>query len=178
MNFTLAHSLTKDTASGIQHGNGERETFVLCTCASGEPGSEPGSMVAEELQGSRSERSSLEVALEQVSRPLSVVVGLETDEAALSEHSMNGTPPRKRCSHTQCNIMPLHRVSSCSILLAYNSFSFITCTLVLPHLLGLFIFVSYVYTCCIVAGAHDFGMQFSLHNYTVAVHMTKKPFEL
>lgn len=65
-------------------------------------------LVEDELHCSRSERSSLEVALEHVSRPLSVVVGLETDEAALSEAgrldkpcSMNGTPPYgKRCSHS------------------------------------------------------------------------------
>lgn len=59
-------------------------------------------VVAEELQCSRSERSSLEVALEPVSRPLSVVEGLEMEEPALSEVarlqfdetcSMNGTPP-------------------------------------------------------------------------------------
>lgn len=59
-------------------------------------------VVADELHCSRSERSSLDVALEQVSRPLSVVVGLETDEAPLSEAgspevdrpcSMNGTTP-------------------------------------------------------------------------------------
>lgn len=60
---------------------------------------------ADELHCSRSERSSLEVALEQVPRPLSVVVGLEIDEPALSEAgklevdkpcSMNRTPPNKR----------------------------------------------------------------------------------
>lgn len=59
-------------------------------------------MVAIELQCSMSERSSLEVALEQVSRPLSVAVGLEIDEPPLSEAgrpqveipcSMNRTPP-------------------------------------------------------------------------------------
>lgn len=62
-------------------------------------------VVADTLPCSRSERSSLEVALEQVSRPLSVVVGLDMDEAALSEAvreeldepcSMNGTPPDQR----------------------------------------------------------------------------------
>lgn len=61
-------------------------------------------VVTEELHCSRSERSSLEVALEPVSRPLSVVEGLEMDEPALSEVarlefnvacSMNGTPPTK-----------------------------------------------------------------------------------
>lgn len=78
------------------------------TCASGEAASVPGrgvallGLTADELHCSRSERSSLEVVLEQVSRPLSGVVGLEMDEAALSETgrlevdkpcSMNGTPP-------------------------------------------------------------------------------------
>ena len=62
-------------------------------------------VVADELHCSRSERSSLEVALEQVSRPLSVVVGLEMDEPALSEAgrievdkpcSINGTPPNRK----------------------------------------------------------------------------------
>lgn len=62
-------------------------------------------VVADELHCSRSERSSLDVALEQVSRPLSVVVGLEMDEPALSEASrtevekpcsMNGTPPDRK----------------------------------------------------------------------------------
>lgn len=62
-------------------------------------------VVADELHCSRSERSSREVALEQVSRPLSVVEGLEMDEPALSEAgkleaeepcSMNGTPPEHR----------------------------------------------------------------------------------
>lgn len=81
------------------------------TCKSGEPGSVPGrvvavpGVVADELHCSKSERSSLEVALEQVSRPLSVVVGLEMDEPALSEAgrleldepcSMNGTPPNTK----------------------------------------------------------------------------------
>lgn len=81
------------------------------TCVSGEPGSVRGvavavlGVVADELHCSRSERSSLEVALEQVSRPLSVVEGLEMDEPALSEAgkvevdepcSMNGTPPDQR----------------------------------------------------------------------------------
>lgn len=79
------------------------------TCASVRPGSAVRSVgavtgvVAEELHCSRSERSSLEVALEQVPIPLSVV-GLETDEATLSEAvrigldrpcSMNGTPPKE-----------------------------------------------------------------------------------
>lgn len=72
------------------------------TCASGEPGSALLGLSAEEPHGSRSERSSLEVALEHVPRPLSVVVGLEMDEPALSEGgrlgvdrpcSMKGTPP-------------------------------------------------------------------------------------
>lgn len=78
------------------------------TCASGEPGSAPGGgaallgLTAEEPHWSRSERSSLEVALEHVSRPLSVVAGLDMDEPALSEGgrpgggkpcSMKGTPP-------------------------------------------------------------------------------------
>lgn len=86
------------------------------TCASREPGSVPGSVAAllgvfaDELHCSRSERSSLEVALEQVSRPLSVVVGLEMDEPALSEAGMlevfkpcsrNGTPPNRK--ETQSN---------------------------------------------------------------------------
>lgn len=77
------------------------------TCPSREP--EPGSgeemlgVVADELLCSRSDRSSLEVAFEQVSRPLSVVV--EMDEPALSEAgrteldmlcSMNGTPPKEK----------------------------------------------------------------------------------
>lgn len=62
-------------------------------------------VVSDELNCSRSERSSLEVALVQVSRPLSVVVGLEMDELALSEAgrlevdkpcSMNGTPPNTK----------------------------------------------------------------------------------
>lgn len=62
-------------------------------------------VLAEELHCSRSDKSSLEVALEQVSRPLSVAVGLEMDEPALSEAgrpevgnpcSMKGTPPNKR----------------------------------------------------------------------------------
>lgn len=78
------------------------------TGASGEPGSAPGrgaallGLTADELHWSRSERSSLDVVLEHVSRPLSVVVGLEMEEAALSEAgrleedkpcSMKGTPP-------------------------------------------------------------------------------------
>lgn len=44
-------------------------------------------VVATELLCSRSVRSSLEVALEQASRPLSVVLllGLEMEEATLSE---------------------------------------------------------------------------------------------
>lgn len=78
------------------------------TCASGEPASVPArgvallGLTADELHCSRSERSSLDVVLEQVSRPLSGVVGLEMDEAAFSEAgrmevdkpcSMNGTPP-------------------------------------------------------------------------------------
>lgn len=59
-------------------------------------------LTADGLHCSRSDRSSLEVVLEQVSRALSVVVGLEMEEAALSEAgrvevdkpgSMNGTPP-------------------------------------------------------------------------------------
>ena len=55
-------------------------------------------VVAVELLCSRSVRSSLEVALEQVSRPLSVVEGgPEMEEPTLSEAdrlgSMNGTPP-------------------------------------------------------------------------------------
>lgn len=69
-------------------------------------------MFADELYWSRSERSSLEVALEQVSRPLSVAVGLDMEEAALSEAgrldvgrpcSMNGTPSdsREKLSHTR-----------------------------------------------------------------------------
>lgn len=81
------------------------------TCVSGEPGSVPGrggavlGLTADELHWSRSDRSSLDVVLEHVSRPLSVVVGLEMDEAALSEAgmlegakpcSMNGTPPEWR----------------------------------------------------------------------------------
>lgn len=62
-------------------------------------------LTADEVHCSRSERSSLDVVLEQVSRPLSVVVGLEIDEPALSEAgrlevdkpcSMNGTPPKWR----------------------------------------------------------------------------------
>lgn len=57
--------------------------------------------MAEVLPCSRSDRSSLDVALEQVSKPLSV--GLEMEEATLSEVgrvipeepcSMNGTPER------------------------------------------------------------------------------------
>lgn len=86
----------------------------ICTCASEEPGSTPESavvvlgVVADELQFSKSERSSLDVALEQVSKPLSVVVGLEIDEPALSEAgmlevdkpgSMKETPPNRRKSH-------------------------------------------------------------------------------
>lgn len=82
------------------------------TCGSGELGPGPGpgpgrgaallGLSAEGPPWSRSERSSLEVALEKVSRPLSVVVGLETEEPALSEGgrlgveepcSMKGTPP-------------------------------------------------------------------------------------
>lgn len=78
------------------------------TCASGDPASEPGrgaallGLSADELHCSRSDRSSLDVVLEQVSSPLSVAVGLEMDEAALSEAgrlevgkpcSMKGTPP-------------------------------------------------------------------------------------
>lgn len=78
------------------------------TITSREPGSGPGRMltavgvVADELHCSRSDRSSREVALVQVSRPLSVVVGLEMEEPALSEAdrlevdepcSMNKTPP-------------------------------------------------------------------------------------
>lgn len=71
------------------------------------PGSEE--MMQEEFAGgmdcSRSERSSLEVALEPASRPLSVAVGLDMEEPALSDVarlelenpcSMNGTPPRIR----------------------------------------------------------------------------------
>lgn len=59
-------------------------------------------LTADELHCSRSDRSSLDVVLEQVSRPLSVAVGLEMDEATLSELgrlavdkpcSINGTPP-------------------------------------------------------------------------------------
>lgn len=58
------------------------------TWASGEPGPVPGSEVADELHCSRSERSSLDVALEQESRPLSVVVGLGIHEPTLSEAGM------------------------------------------------------------------------------------------
>lgn len=59
-------------------------------------------LTADELNCSRSDRSSLEVVLEQVSRALSVVAGLEMDEVALSEAgrlevdkpgSMNRIPP-------------------------------------------------------------------------------------
>ena len=81
------------------------------TCASGEAASVPGrvaallGLTADELHWSRSDRSSLDVVLEQVSRPLSVDVGLEMAEAALSEAgmlevdmpgSMNGTPPDRQ----------------------------------------------------------------------------------
>lgn len=82
-------------------------------------------MFADELYCSRSERSSLEVALEQVSRPLSVAVGLEMDEAALSEAgrldvgrpcSMNGTPSdtKEKLSHnlTWVNHIPLFEEGS------------------------------------------------------------------
>lgn len=74
----------------------------MSTWPSGEPGSVPGSVVTDALHCSRSERSSLEVALEHESRPLSVVAGLGIDEPALSEAgklevdkpcSMKGTPP-------------------------------------------------------------------------------------
>lgn len=52
---------------------------------------------------SRSDRSSLDVALEQVSRPLSVVVGLDMDDPALADGklelfrqgSTKGTPPER-----------------------------------------------------------------------------------
>ena len=56
-------------------------------------------VVAAELLCSRSLRSSLEVALEPGSSPLSAVDGLETEEPALSEverpepGSIKGTPP-------------------------------------------------------------------------------------
>lgn len=58
--------------------------------------------LADETDCSRSDRSSLEVALEHVSRPLSVAVGLDMEEPALSDVarleleqpcSMKGTPP-------------------------------------------------------------------------------------
>lgn len=67
-------------------------------------------LTADELHWSRSDRSSLDVVLEHVSRPLSVVVGLEMDEAALSEAgrleggrpcSMKGTPPVERSTGVQ-----------------------------------------------------------------------------
>lgn len=61
-------------------------------------------VVAVELLCSRSVRSSFEVVLEPLSKPLSVV-GLEMEEAALSEQgrveepplccSMKGTPPER-----------------------------------------------------------------------------------
>lgn len=61
-------------------------------------------VATDELYCSKSERSSLEVALEQVSRPLSIV-GLEIDEPELSEAgrpeldetcSMKGTTPNTK----------------------------------------------------------------------------------
>lgn len=93
----------------------------MFTCASVEPDSVPVSAMAApavdaELHCSRSERSSLEVVFEQVSRPLSVAVGLQIDEAELSEtgrlgldkpSSMNGTPPENTgSSHTALHQRP------------------------------------------------------------------------
>lgn len=88
--------------------SGSRYVIAEQTCACGEPGSAPGGgaarlgLTADEPHCSRSERSSLDVVLEHVSSPLSVVVGLEMEEAALSDGgrpgvlkpcSMKGTPP-------------------------------------------------------------------------------------
>lgn len=90
-----------------------------CTWASGEPGPVPGSTVADELHCSRSERSSLEVALEQESRPLSVVVGLGMDEPVLSETgkleldgpcSMNGTPANGEKDGVICRVSQFNHI--------------------------------------------------------------------
>lgn len=83
-------------------------------------------VAADELYCSKSERSSLEVALEQVSRPLSVV-GLEIDDPELSETgrpeldepcSINGTPPNTKQVQRDIKLYAEYNVHICLSLMS------------------------------------------------------------